>query len=970
MREKICNEESRGHTIIILSGITALTLLMLINVANAAQFAYIPNINSNNVSVIDIENNMVVTSINVGSYPFGVAVSPDGKKAYVTNVDSDSVSVIDTPTHTVTATVPLVDSPYEIAINPQGTKVYVTSPDSNNVSVIDTANNTVIATMNVGSYPVGIAISPDGTKVYVTNWMSNNVSVIDTANNTVIAMANIGTIPFGIAVNPDGKKAYVTSSDSNNVSVIDTTNNTIVASVDVGTVCIGIAVSPDGTKAYVTNPDSNNVSVIDTASNTVIATMSVGRNPSGIAVNQDGTKACVANFGSNSVSLIDTAINTVTATLPVGKRPFASGQFIGPKLILPIANFSTNVTHDYPPLSVQFNDSSENATGWNWDFGDGANSTEQNPRHTYSTVGNYTVNLKATNENGTTSDLATIAVLDPLSYTIDKTITHSSAETPEGIVTAAGDIITYHINVTNNGKIDLNNVSINVSNSSLNLTRLNSSINEDEIFNIGESWTYETNYTVIQADINDNGNEGDSSIKNKVTVDCDEVTLKSYTIQVPLVRNPQYSIFKSVISPDKDGDCIVNSAGDKIPYRIVVKNEGNVDLTNVTIDDPKITLTGPAGDDNDPEVLNPGERWVYTGNYTLTAADIKNGNGNITNTATVSCNELPEKSSIIETPIDKKADFSIYKSVIGIDEAGDYMINNPGDVISYQVAVRNNGDVKLTGISLNDPMLTLTAPSGDHTDPGVLNPKETWIYTGDYEVTQEDISSYGEGDVYIENTATVSCNELSDESSSIRLRITQKPPTVVTPDSNNSKVPPIAEFSTNITRGYAPLSVQFTDLSQNAVSRSWDFNNDGKADSSNVNPIYTYTHQGTYIAELTSINPNGTDSETTTITVLQAVNLNGRSSNETIHRNGDGFGEAHIIRSDNVSNSSDTGTVTKLENKPQDPEQNKGNTANTEQKSEQTQNTSTPEKERKETPGLGMICGINALLAVFLYRKR
>ncbi len=50
--------------------------------------------------------------------------------------------------------------------------------------------------------------------------------------------------------------------------------------------------------------------------------------------------------------------------------------------VLPVANFNANVTDGDVPLSVQFNDSSTNATSWNWDFGDGNNSTEQNPVHT------------------------------------------------------------------------------------------------------------------------------------------------------------------------------------------------------------------------------------------------------------------------------------------------------------------------------------------------------------------------------------------------------------------------------------------------------------------------------------------------------------------------------------------------------------------------------------------------------------
>jgi len=57
------------------------------------------------------------------------------------------------------------------------------------------------------------------------------------------------------------------------------------------------------------------------------------------------------------------------------------------------ASFTTNVSSGYVPLTVQFTDTSTNATAWEWNFGDGTNSTEQNPEHTYSTAGNYTVVL-------------------------------------------------------------------------------------------------------------------------------------------------------------------------------------------------------------------------------------------------------------------------------------------------------------------------------------------------------------------------------------------------------------------------------------------------------------------------------------------------------------------------------------------------------------------------------------------------
>ena len=75
-----------------------------------AQNAYITNQGispnfSNNVTVIDTTTNKVVTTIEVGLAPSGVAVAPDGSKVYVANQFDHTVSVIATATNTVAATV-------------------------------------------------------------------------------------------------------------------------------------------------------------------------------------------------------------------------------------------------------------------------------------------------------------------------------------------------------------------------------------------------------------------------------------------------------------------------------------------------------------------------------------------------------------------------------------------------------------------------------------------------------------------------------------------------------------------------------------------------------------------------------------------------------------------------------------------------------------------------------------------------
>jgi len=68
--------------------------------------------------------------------------------------------------------------------------------------------------------------------------------------------------------------------------------------------------------------------------------------------------------------------------------------------IAPVANFNADKTSSCDGI-VQFTDKSTSGpTSWAWDFGDGGKATVQNPSHTYTAAGKYTVTLTATNANG------------------------------------------------------------------------------------------------------------------------------------------------------------------------------------------------------------------------------------------------------------------------------------------------------------------------------------------------------------------------------------------------------------------------------------------------------------------------------------------------------------------------------------------------------------------------------------------
>jgi PKD repeat protein len=73
---------------------------------------------------------------------------------------------------------------------------------------------------------------------------------------------------------------------------------------------------------------------------------------------------------------------------------------------------------------ITFTDTSANTpTAWLWDFGDGNNSTQQHPSHTYAAEGNYTVTLTATNAYGEDSEAKTdlLTLYDPVTanFTVD-----------------------------------------------------------------------------------------------------------------------------------------------------------------------------------------------------------------------------------------------------------------------------------------------------------------------------------------------------------------------------------------------------------------------------------------------------------------------------------------------------------------------------------------------------------------------
>jgi PKD repeat protein len=71
------------------------------------------------------------------------------------------------------------------------------------------------------------------------------------------------------------------------------------------------------------------------------------------------------------------------------------------KVPIPVADFSFTGSNDtVVPDTVTFKNLSQNASSYEWNFGDNHSSTETNPVHIYTVAGSYPVMLKAYSSNG------------------------------------------------------------------------------------------------------------------------------------------------------------------------------------------------------------------------------------------------------------------------------------------------------------------------------------------------------------------------------------------------------------------------------------------------------------------------------------------------------------------------------------------------------------------------------------------
>jgi PKD repeat protein len=482
------------------------------------------------------------------------------------------------------------------------------------------------------------------------------------------------------------------------------------------------------------------------------------------------------------------------------------------------ADFTADPTSGYAPHTVQFTDLSDGSiSGWLWDFGDGTPiSTEQNPSHTYTSTGSYTVTLEVSgvdsSDTVTKSNYVNVAVINA-----DFTASPESGYAPlsvQFIDSSTGDISGWLWDFGDGTPISTEqNPSHTYNNSGSYTVTL-------EVSGVyGSDTVTKANYinaTVINADFTASPESGYAPLSVQFT-DSSTGDISGWLwdfgdgTPISTGQNPSHTYNSAgsyTVTMEVSGVYGSDTVTKANYVNVTVINadftasprNGNTPLTVQFTDLSDGSISGWLWDFGDGTPIstgqNPSHTYNSSGSYTVTL-EVSGIDGSDTVT----------KSNYINVTV-INADFTASSPRSGY---------TPHTV---QFADLSDGSISGWLWDFGDGTPTSTEQ----------NPSHTYNSSGSYTVTLEVSGVYGSDTVTKYNYINVTTMN--------------------------------ADFTASPRSGYAPLTVQFTDLSDGSISGwLWDFG-DGTPISTEQNPSHTYNSSGSYTVTLEVSGAYGSDTVT------------------------------------------------------------------------------------------------------------
>ncbi|MBB6461992.1 PKD domain-containing protein [Flammeovirga kamogawensis] len=501
------------------------------------------------------------------------------------------------------------------------------------------------------------------------------------------------------------------------------------------------------------------------------------------------------------------------------------------QLFAPMANFTQNRVQGESPLTVSFTDqSSYRPTSWEWNFGDGTTSTNQNPFHTYNESGTYSVRLKVTNATG------------------DDTI-----EKEDLIVAGIPPVAAFSADVTKGTSV-------------LTVQFM------DESENTPTAWAW-------------NFGDDNTSTEQNPTHVYQDAGVYTVTLAVTNADGTSELVMEDYITVT---EVPIPTAG--FTFAIADLNTPKVIQFTDTSTDGPTTWAWDFGDGNSSTEQNPIYTYAEAGTYTV---ELTSGNDLGETKATlpvVVTSSTLAYESVYENDF---TEFSVSETLLNDDRDNDrkfhYIAFQQVDLVRTLTATEEGGNTYLkyedsnTNASANGQIRTNTVIAFEAGNRYELTFKSRGvgihfplIMDTETNTPRERGDQYKDGnntdwhthtltfDVTEAYTATIAIArnwygtlDIDDISLSIVTEVEEETPSAA-----------VADFTASATAVKVGVEVSFTDTSlEEPTAWAWEF---GDGTTSTVqNPKHAYTTKGNYTVKLTATNATGGSSKTMSLTVTE-----------------------------------------------------------------------------------------------------
>lgn len=197
------------------------------------------------VDVVDPSTHKVLAEIPTGQKESHMLVlSPDGPRGYTANVAAGSVSVLDLANRSLVTTIPVAKTVQRISISPDGLRVFTHDQDAPRIAVIDAATNKISNWIELPSSAYASEPTPDGRWLLALSMVANRLFVVDLHTFKVVRTLEAPKRSSEILVRPGGDIAYISGTGAGKIAILNLRSWELQPSIDLTPGVDGLAWAP------------------------------------------------------------------------------------------------------------------------------------------------------------------------------------------------------------------------------------------------------------------------------------------------------------------------------------------------------------------------------------------------------------------------------------------------------------------------------------------------------------------------------------------------------------------------------------------------------------------------------------------------------------------------------------------------------------------------------------------------------